>query len=298
MNKTFTKIIYSVIAFVVLALSFSLVSTNKNSTNLDSLKISKEKQKNDKWNRFIEHEYVNQILNLEFKDLGENSKKEKDKYIEEQRKIALGENKQFDLNKIKSDLSYVNNFIVKYGDNDEPFAKSEFGKILNQLFKQNWLSTLFNLDKFIFFAYDDDNQFAKINSQENALKYGSFRKLKTNEISQYNVWDRSKTTGVNTWEMFILTSDFSILEIDIKDKNVTTKNQRNEVSIFNYAFLYPELSKDKFKADKFKLREYVEIQAKHNANKKSPDKDAFNEKFGGSPHRYVIIDVDLKSIDK
>ncbi|UWD35058.1 hypothetical protein NX779_00150 [Mycoplasma cottewii] len=296
MNKTVKKIIYSIAGILIFALPFSLIFTNKNNINLDALKISKEKQKEDKWNRFIEHEYVNQILNLEFKDL-EDSEEEKNKYVNEQKQIALGLNKQFDLNKIKSDLSYVNNFIVKYGEDDEPFSKSKFGNILNQLFKQNWLSTLFNLDKFIFFAYDDDNQFAKIDSQENALKYGTFRKLKTNEISQYAVWDRSKTKAVERWELYILTSDYSVLKIDIKDKNVTGKNKRNEVSIFNYAFLYPELSKDKFKADKFILRDYVKVEAMHTANKNSPNKDAFNEQFGGSPHRYVIIDVDSKTDD-
>ncbi|EOA07306.1 Hypothetical protein, predicted transmembrane protein [Mycoplasma yeatsii 13926] len=296
MNKTVKKIIYSIAGILIFALPFSLIFTNKNNIDLDALKISKEKQKEDRWNRFIEHGYVNEILKLEFKDL-ENSEEEKNKYVNEQKQIVLGLNKKFYLNKIKSDLSYVNNFIVKYGEGDEPFTKSEFGNILNRLFKQNWLSTLFNLDKFIFFAYDDDNQFAKIDSQENALKYGTFRKLKTNEISQYAVWDRSKTERLNTWEVYILTSDYSVLKIDIKDKNVTGKNERNEVSIFNYAFLYPELSKDKFKADKFILRDYVEVQAIHTANNKSPNKDAFNEQFGGSPHRYVIIDVDSKTDD-
>ncbi|SYV95987.1 Uncharacterised protein [Mycoplasma putrefaciens] len=87
--------------------------------------------------------------------------------------------------------------------------------------------------------------------------------------------------------MYLLTSDYSILKITIRQKN-----DNIETSIFNYAFLYSELSKDQFKAEKFDILKYIKAEFLKVKNPNSIEKSEMNEKLGGNPLRFVIVDID------
>ncbi|WFQ93077.1 aromatic motif membrane protein [Mycoplasma feriruminatoris] len=270
-------------------------SKPKNPTNF----FIKKDYKQDKWNHFVEREYVNQILNIVY-----NGDKEKiENYKQEQYKI---DDKQM-LSDLDKYLSYVNNIKAGYGNDDDslgdgPYPYREYNGNINQIFSKNWLWVLFNLDKFNFVLYDEFNQFdgsvdvLSDKAQKNAVENGLFRKIYSNDIAQFTSDTSVSKATKNIYNNFyLLTDDWNILEMKLETNSRTSQTS---VTLLAYINTYPKLSKNKLDREVFILDEYVKAKLSVSNNRTSPDLDNFNAKFGGKPLRYVMFEVNSKYLEK
>ncbi|KEZ17063.1 aromatic motif membrane protein [Mycoplasma capricolum] len=294
-KKTLSLILLSI--FSTLSLTTISCSNNK-SQNINRFSIKKDEKK-DSWDRFVQREYVNQILDVIF-----DSDKEK---IKEYKENQFNINEKELLNNLDKYLTYANNINSGYGsdgdsfNDDGPYPVRNFATNLNSIFSQNWLWTLFNLDKFNFVLHNIFNGF-KANAtrlgeeaEKNAVDFGLFRKIYSNNISQFVLEKRKSSYGeLVYYNFYLLTEDWHILEINLEK----TPKKPTVVKFLAYINTYPKLTKNKLDRDVFILDEYVNAVISVSRDRTSPAMNKFNAKFGGSPLRYVMFEVNSKYLNK
>ncbi|VEU81870.1 aromatic motif membrane protein [Mycoplasmopsis arginini] len=296
--------------FLTSVLPFSMlpiaaVSCQNPNNNLNESKLSniiQNNNKENKWDVFLKYEYVNSLLNLAFKN-----DSDKKAFIEKQKNISDSY-----LTTVKEYLLYSNNVVAMHGSNDTISSKNkvialkEFSPELDKLFKENWLWFLFNLDRFTFALYNSFDQFQGTleslsqDIQKNSLDLSSFNRPTTNEVLQFVVHE-NKTENNLEYEVHLLTKQGIILKITIntnfKDGNnpIPEENQKTDVSIFTYSYIYPSLFQNDVILQKFDLSKYVRALTLWST---SPSqrwvKILFDEEYGGAPLRFTIVYVDDK----
>ncbi|AIA29553.1 lipoprotein [Mycoplasmopsis californica] len=255
-----------------------------------------ENKHKDKWNLFLQYEYVNSLLNLVYG----NHLAEKNKFIKQQ--IAIP-NKY--LTDVKEYLFYANNITAFSRSEDNGSKKviplQEFGPKLEQLFTQNWLWFLFNLDRFTFAYYDTFDQFKadletlSLDIQKSSLELGSFNRPRTNEVLKHVIYE-SHNTENKEFHVYLLTKQGIILEISITAPLTDTKSKIPQVSVYTYSYIYPSLFQNAEELEKFDLSKYVAtLETYRNFPKRRTDKILFDDKYGGEPLRFTIVDIDNKT---
>ncbi|AJK51826.1 hypothetical protein FOY66_04180 [Mycoplasma capricolum subsp. capripneumoniae] len=285
---------------VVLSLTLTSISCSNNKFPGSSHFSIKRDEKKNKWNKFVEREYVNQILEIVY-----NGDKEKiKKYKEEQYNIN---DKQI-INDLDKYLSYANNVKAGYGSDDDcfncdgPYPVRKFSSKISSIFSKNWLWILFNLDKFNFVLYDVFDQFSgnvstlSDEAQKNAVNHGLFRKIHSNDIAQFALETSvSKATNNIYNNFYLLTDDWNILEIKLETNH---KRLTTSVTLVAYINTYPKLTKNKLDREVFVLDEYVKAKISVSNKRTSTAMDIFNAKFGGKPLRYTIFEINSKYLNK
>ncbi|WP_427867275.1 aromatic motif membrane protein [Mycoplasmopsis arginini] len=297
--------------FLTSVLPFSMlpiaaVSCQNPNNNLNESKLSniiKNNNKESKWDVFLKYEYVNSLLNLAFKN--DNDKRA---FIEKQKNIS-----ESYLTTVKEYLLYSNNVVAMYGSNDGFFSNNkviglkEFRAELDKLFKENWLWFLFNLDRFTFALYNSFDQFQGTleslsqDIQKNSLDLSSFNRPTTNEVLQFVVHE-NKTEDNLEYEVHLLTKQGIILKITINtnlkdddDNPIPEENQKSDVSIFTYSYIYPSLFQNDVMLQKFDLSKYVRAMTLWSTSSSERwVKILFDEEYGGTPLRFTIVYVDDK----
>ncbi|AJK51821.1 hypothetical protein FOY66_04145 [Mycoplasma capricolum subsp. capripneumoniae] len=286
--KKYKKYIYIFISLITVLLTslaaYFLFFNKKESVNKIELKLEDKKAK---WDLFLNYDYVDMLLNLVYKD-----QKEKQDYIEQQKSIST--NKA--LTELKDYLSYANGVVANYSyddlfdKNNEPILRKENSKKLDDFFKNNWLWTLFNIDKFEYVLFDISDQFinqrdqASINSQKDSLNYNAFKKIKSNHMQQVVLEQKDK----DNYKMYLLSTDWNILTIDINKKE-----EKFIVEINTYIHIYSDFYKNLFDPFlHFDLKKYVKGEMLHLKSAKDQTHTKYNEQFGGKPLRLVMINID------
>ncbi|WP_434343359.1 aromatic motif membrane protein [Mycoplasma sp. 06067-C1-B144P-99-0482-3] len=286
-NKKYT---FSLIIFLVILISFLAILLPylkiKQTTQISNNQIVLKKEKSrSRWDTFTKFEYINYILNTIYPT--KNDANAKQKYIEEQRK--LDENNYF--NTAKEALFYVNNIFSSYrhnADSDpqkEPYAWKYHKQVIHDLFSKNWLWTLFNIDRFIYAIYNENdhiqNNITGDQTQKNSLEFGAFRKLKSNEFSQYTIQEDSDNKIV----VHLLSSNNIIFKVNI-DKGTKT------VDVYNYIYIYPELAKNTTESKSFDFDKYIEASIITYKDNLKSDKAKFDELYGGKPLSLTVVDIE------
>ncbi|QVK09284.1 aromatic motif membrane protein [Mycoplasma mycoides] len=292
LKKSLSLVLLSI--FPILSFAAISCSNNKNQ-NINNLSIKKDEKK-DSWNQFVQREYVNQILSIAFDNDDEKIKK----YKEEQFNI----NDKEMLSTLNKYLTYANNINAGYGNDgdgitdQDPYPTREYGNKLYDFFNKNWLWTLYNLDKFNFVLYDVYNGFngnvSKLGeeAEKNAVDYGLFKKIHSNNISQFAITKSNSTSGkLVYYNFYLLTEDWNILEINIE------KNP-DKFKFIAYTNIYPRLTKNKLDREVFILDEYANAVLSVTKDRTSQAMNNFNAKFGGKPLRYVMFEVNSKYLNK
>ncbi|QVK06787.1 aromatic motif membrane protein [Mycoplasma mycoides] len=287
-NKKYFYVIISLISILLISLVTYFSFSNKNK-DVQKIELKLENNK-AKWDLFLNYDYVDMLLNLVYKD-----SKEKEKYIQEQK--SLDTNKS--LNNLKDYLAYSNGVVANYSydgaesgqKEKEPLLRKENSKKLDEFLKNNWLWTLFNLDKFEYVLFDISDQFinqrdqASINSQKDSLNYNAFRKIKSNEMQQVVLEQKNNDYYV----LYLLSTDWNIFTIDINKKN-----EKWEVDINSYIHIHPDFYKNLYDPFlHFDLKQYVKGEILHLKNAKDQTHTKYNEQFGGKPLRLALINVDI-----
>ncbi|ABC01087.1 aromatic motif membrane protein [Mycoplasma capricolum] len=294
-KKTLCLILMAVLSF------FSLITISCSKTVSDKSAeffITKDEKK-DKWDQFVQREYINQILDLVFK----GDKKQIEEYKNKQYQL----DDKLMLSNLDKYLTYVNNIKAGYGNDDDtlgdgPFPFRDYYYKLDNVFSKDWLWALFNLEKFNFVLYDVFDQFSgnvsvlSDQAQKNAVNHGLFRKIYSNNIAQFAVAKSNSRVLTTTtyYSFYLLTDDWNILEIKIE----TIKDKPSSVKLITYVYTYPKLTQNKFDREVFILDEYVRANISLSKDRTSPDLNNFNEKFGGKPLRYTIFEINSKYLNK
>ncbi|WFQ90557.1 aromatic motif membrane protein [Mycoplasma feriruminatoris] len=289
------KILSLTLLSIFPTLSFAAISCSNKNQNINNFTIKKDEDK-DSWDQFVQREYVNQILNIAFNNDDQKIKKYKEEQFDINDKEML-----VTLNKY---LTYSNNINSGYnsdGDtfsNDEPYPVKEYADKLYDFFNHNWLWTLYNLDKFNFVLYDVYNGFngnvSKLgdDAEKNAVDYGLFKKIHSNNISQFAITkSNSENSNIIYYNFYLLTEDWNILEINIE------KNP-DKFKFIAYTNIYPKLTKNKLDREVFILDEYANAVLSVAKDRTSQAMNNFNAKFGGKPLRYVMFEVNSKYLEK
>ncbi|CBV67468.1 aromatic motif membrane protein [Mycoplasma leachii] len=286
-NKKYT---FSLIIFLIILVSFLAILSPylkiKQTTQISNNQIVLKKEKSrSRWDTFTKFEYIDYILNTIYPT--KNDANAKQKYIEEQRK--LDENNYF--NTAKEALFYVNNIFSSYrhdADFDpqkEPYAWKYHKQVIHDLFSKNWLWTLFNIDRFIYAIYNENdhiqNNITGDQTQKNSLEFGAFRKLKSNEFSQYTIQEDSDNKIV----VHLLSSNNIIFKVNI-DKGTKT------VDVYNYIYIYPELAKNTTESKSFDFDKYIEASIITYKDNLKSDKAKFDELYGGKPLSLTVVDIE------
>ncbi|QJR44202.1 aromatic motif membrane protein [Mycoplasma miroungirhinis] len=351
MNKIYKKILMfsSLLSTSLLPiLAISCTNSQNNTKDENQLKTifitDNNTQKEQNWNIFLNYEHVNALLNLVFKN--EADKKE---YIQKQKNIPDDY-----LELIKNYLFYINNIVIMYrpesiskggifggglfGNNKNSkkvVAVSEFKNKLEELYKQNWLWFLFNIDKFVFSYNEDIDQFSGSidlltqDTQKNSLENSPFITLNTNQIEKYSIYEDKNDDSLN-YIVYLLTKQGLILNIqltqeldnpideedeeyededetnDTDSQNVQSKTKDNpvqnpiEVEISPFAEIYPSFFENQSLIKDFDLLNYVRAQifSKNIGSSKKAFKIHFDDKYGGSPKRFTLVYVNNENTYK
>lgn len=293
----FKNILKTLISCSLISSPILITACNKQATKMTP-HIEKTNEKEKKWQLFLQYEYIDSLLKIVF---GDNAD-QKAKYINEQKAI---DDKYF--SEIKEYLMYANN--VTAFQRSEDFGKvlplSKFRPKLDELFKQNWLWFLFNLDRFTFAYYETFDQFKadleihSLDIQKNSLDLGAFHRPKTNQALQHVMFENINEQNKEI-NFFILTGEGAILEIKLqksmsnKESNSTENNeQKINVEIFTYSHIYTKLFKNTEELEKFDLSKYVSaLEMYRNVSGGRTPKILFDNEYGGEPLRFTIVDVD------
>nr|VZR98656.1 hypothetical protein MF5295_00876 [Mycoplasma feriruminatoris] len=293
---TLKKSLQAILFSLFPVFSLTAISCSNKSYNITNLSIKKDEKK-DSWDQFVQREYVNQILNIAF----DNDQDKIKKYKEDQFNL----NDKETLTTLNKYLAYANNINSGYGSdggdiNDNgPFPVREYADKLNKFFNDNWLWTLFNLDKFNFVLHDVYNGFngnvSKLgeDAEKNAIDYGLFKQMHSNNISQFVLTKSNSTISEKLiyYNFYLLTEDWNILEINIE------KNP-DKFKFIAYTNIYPKLTKNKLDREVFILDEYANAVLSVAKDRTSQAMNNFNAKFGGKPLRYVMFEVNSKYLEK
>ncbi|UWD34578.1 aromatic motif membrane protein [Mesomycoplasma molare] len=307
MKRIFKKIIFSL--FLLFSFCSASCSHQKeigvNSKELKDLVVFNERE--IKWNNFLNKSYVDTILKMVFN----NNEKEKEKYIESQKK--LDDNY---LEELKTWVRYSNNIVFPY-DKTERFILSSSGQKrnfvtsfgsekLDELYNKNWLFFLFNLDKFVFLQYPDvstsDNENKELIDEIEASKriYDDFYVSQSNEIIDYVIQKYNiEVNEIDNSELyedriFLLTKDGRIIRFDISGSKTNDKINIRNSSLHSYLYSYPKLIKSANKLNDFDLKKYVEVvkewgdfDYKFSESKKI----IYIDEYGNREFRYTLINI-------
>ncbi|WFQ95558.1 aromatic motif membrane protein [Mycoplasma feriruminatoris] len=292
---TLKKSLQAILLSLFPVFSLTAISCSNKNLNITNLSIKKDEKK-DSWDQFVQREYVNQILNIAF----DNDQEKIKKYKEDQ--FNINDNQM--LSTLNKYLTYANNINAGYeNDGDsivggDPYPTKEYGNKLTTFFNENWLWTLFNLDKFNFVLYDVYNGFdgnvTKLgeDAEKNAIDYGLFKQIHSNNISQFVLTKSNSIAGkLVYYNFYLLTEDWNILEINIE------KNP-DKFKFIAYTNIYPKLTKNKLDREVFILDEYANAVLSVAKDRTSQAMNNFNAKFGGKPLRYVMFEVNSKYLEK
>nr|VZK65694.1 hypothetical protein MF5292_00872 [Mycoplasma feriruminatoris]VZR75837.1 hypothetical protein MF5294_00870 [Mycoplasma feriruminatoris]VZR98599.1 hypothetical protein MF5293_00866 [Mycoplasma feriruminatoris] len=292
---TLKKSLQAILLSLFPVFSLTAISCSNKNHNIINLSIKKDEKK-DSWEQFVQREYVNQILNIAF----DNDQEKIKKYKEDQ--FNINDNQM--LSTLNKYLTYANNINAGYGNDGDyivggdPYPTKEYGNKLTTFFNENWLWTLFNLDKFNFVLYDVYNGFdgnvTKLgeDAEKNAIDYGLFKQIHSNNISQFVLTKSNSIAGkLVYYNFYLLTEDWNILEINIE------KNP-DKFKFIAYTNIYPKLTKNKLDREVFILDEYANAVLSVAKDRTSQAMNNFNAKFGGKPLRYVMFEVNSKYLEK
>ncbi|KNG79294.1 aromatic motif membrane protein [Mycoplasma sp. HU2014] len=263
-----------------LIMIFTITSVVSCKTNSSPIVINNIKDQNKhKWDVFLSQSYVVDLLNLAFHD-----QEQKTKYIASQKNL---DDNYF--NELREYFTYANNVVRSYSyDGDkQPFGYQEFSKKLDQLFQENWLWALFNIDKFKFVLYGESDQFIKQveeanrDSQKSSVLVGSFIKLKTNLINQYVIYQTSKEETY----LYLLTSSNNIFKININKTDSKTK-----VELEQYTYAYETFLDKPDQIKNFDFKKYAHVVSLHNSSN-ATQKNLFDAQYGGLPLRLTVVDI-------
>ncbi|AEM68628.1 aromatic motif membrane protein [Mycoplasma putrefaciens] len=270
------KIKYLLSSLMLVFVTSSVVSCKTSSNQIVINKIKDQHQ--HKWDVFLSQSYVVELLDLVFQN-----QEQKTKYIASQKKL---DKDYFD--QLREYFTYANNVVRSYSyDSKQPFGYQEFSKKLDQLFQENWLWALFNIDKFKFVLYGESEQFIKQveeanrDSQKSSVLVGSFIKLKTNLINQYVIYQTSK----NETYLYLLTSSNNIFKITIDKTNSKTK-----VELDQYTYAYETFLAKPEQIKNFDFKKYAHVTSLHNSSN-ATQKNLFDAQYGGLPLRLTVVDI-------
>ncbi|MDJ1646794.1 aromatic motif membrane protein [Mycoplasma phocimorsus] len=283
--------IFRKLFFPALLITPALVSCN---TNKSEVKLQINNEYEEKWNAFLQKEYVNTILNLVF----QNNKEIKEKYIESQKKITddyiqrINNALLFAANPIRSltpsTIFGKKTFILKKSLNEfNNLTKGSYDSE-SKTYKGNWLWLLFNLDRLKFSGYPEFDKFtspAELTTADHIAtikKLGSFYKMSSNDIAQYVVNEDGDSKVI-----YLLTNEGFILKIRITDDE---ENMPRDFSFFTYTWTYKDLYLNKNLNEVFDIKAYSAVT--HVFERKDADrtfKTLFEEQYGGAPLRFTIF---------
>ncbi|AZZ65367.1 hypothetical protein DMC14_000980 [Metamycoplasma phocicerebrale] len=289
---------------ITMSCNIKIDSKNDNEKKINLHNIANINDIEAKWNNFLKYEYINKLLNIAFK----GNEQKINNYINKQKNI---DNSYF--TNIKDYLYYSSNTtsIIKSDDKKGFFSKKVIGKekysqLLDNLYQENWLWFLFNLNKFTFAYFPSYNQFEapleklSVDTQKDSLDLGGFNHPKTNEAIQFVELKEPDNSYQKKSEFFILTKQGIILRLSIttnfkdEDNNLIPEDlQKTKISIFTYSYIYPLIYQNETNLKRFDLSNYVhawKLFSKGNRTKKI----LFDDDFGGEPLRFTIVDIDTK----
>ncbi|ADK69604.1 aromatic motif membrane protein [Mycoplasma mycoides subsp. mycoides] len=285
------KYILVLIIFTVFLISFLMILLPylkiKQTTQISNNQILLKQDKSEsKWDTFTKFEYIDYILNAIYPN--KNDTDAKKKYIEEQKE--LDKNNYF--NTAKEALFYANNIFSNHfrdaasDPQKKPYAwKYHKQEVIKDLFSKNWLWTLFNIDRFIYVMYNENDQIQNNitgdQTQKNSLEFGAFRKLKSNKFSQYRIQEDSNNEIV----VHLLSSNNIIFKVNI---NKGTKT----VDVYNYIYIYPKLAKNTTESKSFDFDKYIEASIITYKDNLKSDKAKFDELYGGKPLSLTVVDIE------
>lgn len=275
-----------------LAISPLLVSCSVPSIKLEHNELEQ------KWDTFLQREYIANILDLVFKD----NQKAKQEYIKSQKEISNEYIKRvnsallFAANPIKSITTPSTLFgrkpfiLTKSSREIKKFTRGSYSQD-EEKYTGNWLWFLFNLDKVKFSGYPEYDKFLSPSDATtadhlaNTRNLGSFYKMKSNEMVQYVISEDEYSKIV-----YLLTKEGFIMEIRL------TQDEDNlplDVSIHTYIWTYKEIFNNKNLNEIFDIKAYSAII--NNFEDKPIDrtlKVVYEEQYGGEPLRFTIFTLE------
>lgn len=284
-----------ILSSIIPVMPLMFVSCTNNEIVKKDLKIELNK-KVDKWNVFLNQEYIQAILKTVFR----NNELEKQKYIESQ--FELDQNY---LDSIKWAFNYASANIMQYGydgslfsTNDKPEILKQSESFLNKLFQDNWLFWLyyFNQTKFIYYpnygAYESDPQNLDITARENSKKLGSFYSPSSNKISQYVKQLYEKSDSYKVFKFYLLTQEGFIMRVDVSFYKPNDEKYIPTVEAFRHIITMPELISDPIKLKNFELIKYVNYCEGYSESTNNRTQSIiFKDEYGGRILRYCIYSV-------
>ncbi|SJZ41047.1 aromatic motif membrane protein [Mycoplasmopsis verecunda] len=257
------------------------------------------------WNNFINQNAIADLLS----EIYGNNIEAKNQYIASQKELVDTDyNKQLSValkyaNLITRQSSAYDDFSNPYSffaAKSYPYPVKESDQVINSAFKNNWLWSLFNINKFTYMQNDtftranneSEDSFA-LRDNENKLLYSIFSNIKSNQFIQYV---KQVENNSNDIRFYLLNKDGYIIQIDIyRDIDEETKEVKaNQVNIFPYIKTFPRLLQARYKNEMFNLNKYVSLFASFNidnSNKTQTDEVLYKDFYGGVLLQYSPVDI-------
>ncbi|AJC49777.1 hypothetical protein DR095_00570 [Mycoplasma flocculare] len=189
-----------------------------------------------------------------------------------------------------------------------PVLFEQAKKSFTDLFKNNWLWLLKNLEKTVFIRglaeidqFQEQNEELNINLKEKALK-NSFYQPKSNKFTDIAiVGSKTEKNEENTkneietknYKIFLLNEENFIFSFNLKKELKNGKLINSEINLNPWIRIYPKFLN---KTDqKFPLQEYARIVSNYRtgvlgANVSLVEKSIFEENQGGNVFYYTLVD--------
>ncbi|VEU79320.1 Uncharacterised protein [Metamycoplasma cloacale] len=241
-NTLFLSIPLIVTPIAVVSCQSQEIKENITNNNINSV----INEKND-WNIFIDNVFIQKILNILYNDNQENEKQE---YIEKQTNL-----KTEYFNTLKKTLFFNNSLINIFGNEalsntDKPFfTKDKQKNQFNQLFEENWLFYLYNINHFTYMYFPVFDQFnSNINNtikkvHENNLTLGAFFSPKSNKIIDFSIQETKNNNDETILDFYLLTEEGFIINLTVTKNNKLLeqiKDKINEVITDTEDFVFYE----------------------------------------------------------
>ncbi|MXR57510.1 hypothetical protein DR096_02965 [Mycoplasma hyopneumoniae] len=197
-----------------------------------------------------------------------------------------------------------------FGNRQEnPLLYEKAKRSFNDLFENNWLWLLANLQSAIFVRglaeidqFQQQNEDLNIDLKNQALKNSFYlpKSNKFNDIVIVKLANESKNTegnGIENYKIFLLNEENYIFTFNMQEEYKNNKLINTRLNLSPWIRIYPKfLNKT---VEKFPLDEYARIVSNYRSgisgvNISLVEKSIFEENQGGSPYYYTLVDFQKK----
>lgn len=309
MKKSRKKLIFS--SFAPFLVSVFLISCGSQGNSLQSFEKKYQKfgiispQDKKIVQPFFQNSNISQLLDKVYDD--QDSKKQ-----------LISRTLAIDTEQYRQDLSFRFSFyntinswpsdsiIGGFGEsNSNPVLFEKAKKSFNDLFDNNWLWLLANLESAVFVRglaeidqFQQQHEELNINLKNEALK-NSFYRPKSNKFIDIaivkSLTEKNNETGIETknYQIFLLNEENFIFSLNLKKEFKNQKLINSKISLNPWIQIYPKFANKT--SEKFPLQEYARIVSNYRngisgVNISLVEKSIFEENQGGNVFYYTLVD--------